>query len=85
MPLRYVAQPYSMTPRGEFSAGEQVEFSCAVDAENGGVLLSQTAACVVVFQQWVDDGSGLHEEPEILAIYGSPAVASAWEWERAAA
>lgn len=80
MTLRYVAQAYQMTPEGEFKGGDQVEFRCAVDAENGGAALSLTADCVVVFQQWVDRAAGDYDAPEILAIYGAqPVVAARWQ------
>lgn len=53
------------------AASAPYEFLCAVDAEEGGLILSKSADGVLVVQQWADVEAQIFDEPEILAEYGS--------------
>lgn len=65
--LHYFAQPF-WTARRE--PAQRYEFTCAVDAEDGGEILATAADGVLVYQQWIDVGAEIYGDPDILAIHG---------------
>ena len=82
--LRYFAQAIA----ADGSAKSPHEFVCALDAEDGGAILARGGNPVVVYQQWLDEASGSHEDPEILLTFGLTrpvAVSGVAPWEFLAA
>jgi len=66
--LHYFAQPF-WNDRAE--PAERYEFTCAVDAEEGGrVLMAGSADGVLVYQQWADAEAEIFGDPEPLARLG---------------
>lgn len=66
--LHYFAQPF-WNDRAE--PAERYEFTCAVDAEEGGrLLMAGSADGVLVYQQWTDSEAQIYGDPEILAVHG---------------
>lgn len=65
--LHYFAQPFWIARPG---SAQRYEFTCAVDAEEGGRLLMRQADGVLVYQQWVDCIAEIIEDPEVLAVLG---------------
>ena len=66
--LHYFAQPF-WNDRAE--PAERYEFTCAVDAEEGGrLLMAGSADGVLVYQQWVDAEADIFGDPEQLACLG---------------
>jgi len=66
--LHYFAQPFWAARQ---DPAQRYEFTCAVDAEDGGEILATAADGVLVYQQWIDTESGAHDDPEILAVHGT--------------
>jgi len=65
--LQYFAQPFWT----EGSTAPRYPFTCALDAEEGGRLLSAGGADgVLVYQQWGDAGLDIYDEPELLSVIG---------------
>ena len=67
--LHYFAKPL-FQERGRWIAGPPLPFVCALDAEEGGLILAKMADGAVVYQQMADPDFDIWEEPELLAIYG---------------
>lgn len=68
MPKRlcYIAQPFrDGRPQTAY------QFTCAVDAEEGGRILASRADGVLVYMQAVDDEAGVADEPEVLLTLGN--------------
>lgn len=66
--LHYFAQPF-WNDRAE--PAERYEFTCAVDAEEGGrLLMAGSADGVLVYQQWADAEAEIFGDPETLAKLG---------------
>lgn len=72
--LHYFAQPFWNDRR---EPAQRYEFTCALDAEEGGRLLIAGAADgVLVYQQWADADAEIYGDPEVLACLGDvPAAA----------
>ena len=76
--LHYFAQPFW---NGRSEPATRYEFTCAVDAEEGGRLLMAGAADgVIVYQQWMDVEGDIFGEPEELARHGDVPRA-AWQMD----
>lgn len=71
--MRYVAQAF----RGPgLIPGDPLPFLCAMDAEEGGEILSREAEGVLVYQQLVDPDGPVFDDPEVLRVWGRvPAAA----------
>lgn len=67
--LHYFARPIHRRD-GRLEGGEALHFLGALDAEEGGRLLSRMVDGVVVYQQMADPENDIWEEPEILAVHG---------------
>lgn len=66
--LRYFAQPFWSD---RLATAEPYEFTCALDAEDGGRILFTEADGVLVYQQWIDAETALFDDPEVLLILGA--------------
>ncbi|CAN7172419.1 hypothetical protein [Brevundimonas sp. LjRoot202] len=65
--LHYFAQPFW---NDRSVPAERYEFLCAVDAEEGGLILAKSADGVLVYQQWIDAAAEIFADPEVLAVHG---------------
>lgn len=72
--LHYFAQPFWNDRR---EPARLYEFTCALDAEEGGrLLIAGSADGVLVYQQWADADAEIYGDPEVLACLGDvPAAA----------
>lgn len=65
--LHYLAQPFW---GADLRPGEPLPFMCAVDAEEGGAILAQSARGAIAYQQYIDPEGPIYGDPEILARWG---------------
>lgn len=78
--LHYFAQPYWSA---RLDPAQRYEFTCAVDAEEGGrLLMAGSANGVLVYQQWMDAEADIYGDPEVLATFGAvPSAAKSIDGE----